>query len=104
MDGTLAYYEHWEGPLVIGKPIEPMVTRVQEWLAAGFKVKIFTARAYDADKEAFAAIEAWCVEHIGQKLPVTCIKDMAMMELWDDRAVQVEANTGKPIGYSRRGL
>lgn len=27
-----------------------------------------------------------------------------MIELWDDRAVQVRANTGQPVGESTRGL
>jgi hypothetical protein len=36
----------------------------------------------------------WCQKHIGQRLEVTCTKDYGMIELWDDRAVQVVANTG----------
>lgn len=39
-------------------------------------------------------IEAWCVEHIGQVLPITHEKDFNMVELWDDRAVQIIHNTG----------
>jgi hypothetical protein len=31
-------------------------------------------------------------------------KDYGMHELWDDRAVQVEKNTGRAIGRSTRGL
>jgi hypothetical protein len=31
-------------------------------------------------------------------LPVTCEKDMAMVEFWDDKAVQVIPNTGEPVG------
>jgi len=41
------------------------------------------------------AIAAWCKLHIGQVLPLTCTKDYGMIELWDDRAVQVEMNTGR---------
>ncbi len=41
-----------------------------------------------------AAIDAWCERHFGRKLPVTCTKDYGMVELWDDRAVQVKENTG----------
>lgn len=40
-------------------------------------------------------IESWCVEHIGHKLPITNVKDYGMIELWDDRAVQVIPNTGR---------
>ena len=31
-------------------------------------------------------------------LEITNAKDMDMIELWDDRCVQVIPNTGKPIG------
>lgn len=50
------------------------------------------------------AIHSWCKQYIGQALAVTCVKDYRMFELWDDRAVQVEPNTGRPIGASTRGL
>lgn len=50
------------------------------------------------------AIEKWCQMHIGGILPVTNVKDYAMVELWDDRAVQVIPNTGEPVGQSTRGL
>lgn len=50
------------------------------------------------------AIHSWCKQHIGQALAVTCVKDYRMFELWGDRAVQVEPNTGRPIGASTRGL
>lgn len=41
---------------------------------------------------------------IGRELPVTATKDFAMIELWDDRAVQVRMNTGEVVGHSTRGL
>jgi len=43
-------------------------------------------------------IQEWCKKHIGQVLEVTNVKDYGMIELWDDRAVQVEMNTGRRIG------
>lgn len=55
-------------------------------------------------EEALEAIKRWTEEHIGVRLPVTNVKDYAMIELWDDRAVQVVANTGHPVGESTRGL
>lgn len=115
-DGTLAHYDHWRGETHTGAPIAPMVERVKRWLAEGRQVRIFTARIYEPvdigglhmepmrKSEARAVIEAWCLEHIGQVLPVTNIKDYGMIELWDDRAVQVMANTGIPVGQSTRGL
>jgi hypothetical protein len=47
-------------------------------------------------------IEKWCIEHIGKSLTITCEKDYAMVELWDDRCVQVVANTGLRIDEAFR--
>lgn len=108
LDGTLAQYDSWKGHTHIGPPVDIMVNRVKRWLADGYSVKIFTARVSEPDEEsrylAIKAITEWCVAHIGQPLPVTNVKDFAMLELWDDRAVQVEPNTGLPVGGSTRGL
>lgn len=107
LDGTLAEYTSWSGPGNIGAPIKAMVERVQRWLVLGKEVRIFTARlsgSYADIVLARIAIEAWSKEHLGVILPVTNEKDYGMIELWDDRAVQVEMNTGKRIGYSTRGL
>lgn len=113
LDGTLALYERWRGAEHVGEPIQPMVARVKRWLADGvYDVKIFTARVshngsprqIEEAEAARAAITQWCKTHIGEELAVTNVKDFAMVELWDDRAVQVEPNTGRPIGQSTRGL
>ena len=72
-----------------------MLERVIDWLKAGRDVRIFTARA--SLPEAVEAIEAWCMEHLRQKLPVTNVKDFAMIQLWDDRCVQVVPNTGQTL-------
>lgn len=102
LDGTLAYWDGvWKGIDVIGAPLEPMVARVKAWLAEGKTVKIFTARISDFDgrpvEKAVRAIEDWTEKHIGVRLAVTNIKDPMMVELWDDRAVQVVPNTGQPL-------
>src|SRR6185295_12679863 len=100
LDGTLAEYDGWHGETYIGKPIEPMVKRVRDWLAADIEVRIFTARVSGDLDEAAAvrkAVNKWTVEHIGALLPVTCIKDYNAIEIWDDRAVQVIRNTGLPV-------
>lgn len=89
LDGTLAYYKKFEGPGIIGEPIEKMVTRVKNWRQMGREIRIFTARVYPlgtaeaANLElavrlqeavtAHRAIEAWCLKHIGEVLPITCI-------------------------------
>jgi hypothetical protein len=101
LDGTLAMYDGFKGPDHIGAPIAKMVNRVKAWLAQGREVRIFTARVCYGDKQnCRPAIEAWCVQHIGVVLPVTNEKDYGMIELWDDRCVQVMPNTGLQMGVS----
>jgi hypothetical protein len=101
LDGTLAQYDTWRGADHVGAPVLPMLDRVKAWLAAGRDVRIFTARVAGLrhdDYEALRskdAIDAWCLEHVGQRLRVTNEKDYGMVELWDDRAVQVIPNTGQ---------
>lgn len=108
-DGTLAHYEGWIAEDHLGEPVPKMVERVKDWLADGRKVKVFTARVGCSglisgpgllDDERFAnnqrlMIEDWCEKHIGQRLEVTATKDFCMIELWDDRAVAIETNTGE---------
>lgn len=111
LDGTLAELHEWQGPSHIGKPIPAMVDRVRGWLAQGLDVRICTARVATGKGhsmaealEARVAITTFCVEQFGTALPITAQKDYQMIELWDDRAVTVETNTGKVIGRSRVGL
>jgi hypothetical protein len=105
LDGTLAFYDEWRGAEHIGDPVPAMLLRVRQWLDRGLDVRIFTARVSNGDKQNSAgAIKRWCLEHLGQELPVTCEKDYGMIELWDDRCVQVEQNTGRLLGKSSRGL
>lgn len=106
LDGTLAEYEGWQGIEHIGAPIPLMVERVKRWLGEGRTVKIFTARYSEPGSKAAVrlAVHDWTLKHIGVHLEVTCTKDFAMDELWDDRAVTVEANTGAQLAPSRRGL
>lgn len=103
LDSTLATYTTWKGIDDIGAPIPKMLRRVKIWLKEGIDVRIFTARVWsdgssESNRNALAAafaIEKWCVEHIGQRLPITNSKDYDMLELWDDRAVQIIPNTGE---------
>ena len=60
-------------------------------------MKIFTARVSCLEPERTAVtmhIHDWLEKHNLPMLEVTCRKDFAMVELWDDRCVQVIANTG----------
>lgn len=106
LDGTLAVYENWISEEHIGEPVPLMLERVKQWLAEGKEVRIVTARVSHPKHtdRTRRVIEAWCQKHLGQVLRVQKHKDYAMVELWDDRAVQVEQNTGKIVGHSTRGL
>lgn len=102
LDGTLAQYGYCNNGQ-IGVPVPAMVARIKRWLAEGHTVKIVTARVSEVGQrpEVIDAervkIGKWCVQHIGQNLGVTASKDYAMIQLWDDRCVQVEPNTGRTM-------
>lgn len=96
LDGTLAHYDGWKGPDHIGDPIPAMLERVKGWLAKGIEVRIFTARACVAEQ--VAPIYQWLEKHGLGRLEITNVKDFSMVELWDDRCVQVVPNTGQPVG------
>ena len=106
LDGTLAVYNGWNGPEHIGEPVPAMVERIKGWLGEGLEVRIFTARvAGDRDglhpRATIAIIQNWLETEAGlPKLPVTNVKDFNMVELYDDRAVQVEFNTGRLMNDS----
>jgi hypothetical protein len=93
LDGTLAIHDPAAFAIdKIGAPVEPMVRRVKAMIAAGWTVKIMTARA--ADLSAHAVIHAWLLENGLPVLEVTDRKDFDMVRLWDDRAVAVMSNVG----------
>lgn len=92
LDGTLAQYDGvHRGENYIGAPIEPMVRLVRKYLAQGRDVRIFTAR------RPHPAIRRFCYENFGKILPITNVKDHEMQALFDDRAVGVKRNEGKPF-------
>lgn len=118
LDGTLAHYDGWRGADHIGDPVQAILDMVFRQRLLGIEVRIFTARVYplsfvradddmslfvganDRESEAGRAalhIHEWCDKHLGYRLPITCKKDYGMVELWDDRAIQVESNTGKRV-------
>lgn len=108
-DRTLAYRVHDSPTLEGGAPVPSMVSRVRRWLAEGRNVRIMTARVgaqprdgrWGTTEQQRELIEAWCLEHLGQVLPVTAAKDAYMLELWDDCAVAVEENTGRQLTASK---
>jgi len=97
LDGTLAHYEGWVDINTVGEPIPAMLERVERWIAHGIKVKILTARVSvkDPNDTARKVVQAWTMKHLGVELEVTNCKDFGMVRLYDDRAIQVETNTGK---------
>lgn len=95
LDGTLAkalpgkYH-----PTKIGEPVPKMVAKLRHLVSHGKKVKIFTARAKDA--EAVEAIRKWLKDNeLPDDIEITNIKEPAMDKFYDDRAIGVQKNTGE---------
>lgn len=93
LDGTLAQYEKWESPEIIGEPIPAMMDRVKRWIMDGRRVKIFTARFV----EHHGHVREWLFRHGIGGIEVTNVKGIDGLEFWDDRAVSVEKNTGRVL-------
>jgi hypothetical protein len=128
-DGTLAEYHGWSAWNQFGLPIPLMVARVKRWIAEGREVKIVTARVglplfmghkpthssvprhvcratgeSFSDRAMAGAIAVYCRKHVGRALTVQCYKDVDMIELWDDRAVQVVPNTGRTLAEEHEAV
>lgn len=101
LDGTAAEYDGWKGVDHIGAPIPKTINMIKAFLAEGVKVKFLTARVATKDEaernHAKGVIANWSLEHIGQALEATCIKDRHMVRQYDDRARQVIENEGKVV-------
>jgi hypothetical protein len=99
LDGTLAHdsgnNRGSKGLDEIGSPIKPMLNRLRRWIAEGKTVKIFTARA--SSPKQVVMIKKWLASYGLPELEVTNVKDLRMVELWDDRCVQVMTNSGEPV-------
>lgn len=131
LDGTLARYPENDRGLPwnqFGDPVARMLTRVQTWVAKGKEVWIVTARVFPyipgverhslpwptqiclITGETFTvphmvdAVQDWTLKHVGKRLPVTCAKDYQMVELWDDRAVQVVPNQGRTLAEEHEAV
>lgn len=105
-DETLRRYD--------GTPVKAMVARVKNWIAQGIEVRIVTARVnevWDDQREARnwdkSGVEEqrkfvadWCEEQFGVRLKVQWGKSAGMLELWDDKVVRIEANTGLRLSPS----
>jgi hypothetical protein len=93
LDGTLAVYTSKSSIDTIGAPVPAMLKRVKMMIRKGIRVKIFTARA--VDPEQLSIIREWMKLHDLPELEITNAKDYYMIELYDDRCIQVERNTGR---------
>lgn len=102
-DATIAHYPPKKADGMLGKPIESEVlTLLKQLVAEGHECRIVTARVGSGTPAEIAKItkemQAWCLTYVGKELPVTAKKDYLMIVLFDDRAIQVEYNTGKLLG------
>lgn len=104
-DGVLAVCDRWRGDEHLGKPVPLMIRRVQNYLERGIKCKVFTARVSEEEgrdvERCRRLIEDWTEAHIGTRLEVTNMKDRGMLQLFDDRCIQVIKNTGKIVINTR---
>jgi hypothetical protein len=106
LDGTLAEWTDQTSPFHIGAPVPAMVDRVKGWMDTGRRIKIVTARmgaandGIDVDVQK-KVIQTWLDEHLGspysRMIEITNQKDLGMLALWDDMAVTVERNSGRPL-------
>jgi hypothetical protein len=123
-DATLFEYHEWVKWDSFGKIIPVMRDRVLAYLESGTNVRIVTARIglpqyihpysgpiYNwqknsvckvsgemfSDEMMIRAMQAHMVDNGLPPLWVQCFKDYNMIRLYDDRAVQVEPNTGRRV-------
>ncbi len=100
LDGTLAHFDKWEDIYTIGKPLQIMKDLIMSLHNQGIRIKIFTARVGEGDV-AIPPIKQWLKKNGLPDLEITNVKDMYCIEIWDDRAVQIEHNTGRLLGQSK---
>jgi hypothetical protein len=103
LDRTLAFFDGWRGPMHIGRPIPAMVRCIQDHLAKGDHVTIFSSRIHDYEKmgvsaeQVTKAIGDWTEFNVGVRLPATNVKLHTFDRIYDDIAIQVIPNTGKRV-------
>jgi hypothetical protein len=87
-----------------GQPVPSMVERIRVLRSQNVEVRICTARVnpqYSQEhvREHENFVKRWCLEFLGEVLPVVACKDYEMVLLYDDRAVAVETDTGRCRGW-----
>ena len=83
--------------------MKTMVSRIQGWLRDGHRVVIFTSRVSKTHlpsriKQEKETIQIALHDMGLPELAITANKSPHFSEIWDDRAVRVERNTGLEIG------
>lgn len=103
-DGSLAKYVEGQGN-ELGEPLQSLLAVLRDLLEQGVECRIVTARV--SSKQTVeerlrqrGLISEWLHKHVGEGLAITAEKDYGMLLLYDDRAVTVEHNTGRPTGVS----
>jgi len=95
LDGTLAHFDwdEWQKDSShIGEPINNIKQLLLMYISSGVEVRICTARACDPKQTTI--VKKWLKKNNLPALVVTNSKDYGMIRLYDDKAVQVEFNTG----------
>lgn len=101
-DGTLVSHFGGQSLGIIGPVIPAMARRVNLALQMGYGAKIVTARVASSNpdrEQQRAMIQDWLQANGLPALEVTAEKDFLMILLYDDRAVQVQTNTGMCVGF-----
>ena len=96
LDGTLSRTDnpgHFSPPYPLGEPIPEMLLLVKSLLAAGVKVKIFSARA--CEPRSIPLVQSWAERHGLGRLEVTNQKDFDLIRFYDDRAIAMVPNEGR---------
>ena len=115
LDGTWAEYHGWRHDGSVGPAIPSVTDLVRGWLTSGKDVRVMTARVgWNPRQEPpgdrlsqLQIVREWLVDtlgpELGKRVGITATKDYEMDELWDDRAVGVEKNTGVQLSPSPNG-
>ena len=84
--------------------LESAKTLTEEELGKVFRIVRYNDQHYPHRRRApapggtrSAGPTVGCQEHLGQVLPITCVKDFHLWQFWDDRSVQVITNTGEVL-------
>lgn len=100
LDGTLAVdLPDRKNDSEIGQPIWSMVKLAKEHIRRGMDVRLYTARAYEANENTLQAMRDWCKIYLGAEIPIQCNKDHDIGYIFDDKTYRVAKDIGVLVGY-----